>query len=186
MGIFNLRKIKELIKKVRSVKNIEIIIGVIVIFICLLAYLGFFDKSDKNLQGDDTDGVVISNTDTYDLERRLASILKEIEGAGDVKVMITYNGTPEIITANTTNTHKNSTISSGSETFSNTETVSPIVVNNNGRSELIIIKEVMPEIKGVLVVAKGASNIRVRLELLRAVSAILDLDTNVIEVFTMK
>ncbi|MDR0697020.1 MAG: hypothetical protein LBF68_05770 [Christensenellaceae bacterium] len=185
MDIFNFKRIKELLKKIKTVKNIEIIVGVIIIVISIMIYIGVSNKRENI----DTEINETSNTNVVnstDLETRLANILREIEGAGDVKVMITYNGSPEIITANTTNTHNNSTISNGSETTSSTQTISPIVVNSNGKSQLIIIKEIMPDIKGVIVVAKGASNIKVRLELLRAVQAILDLNANMIEVFTMK
>ncbi|MDR2267053.1 MAG: hypothetical protein LBE09_05680 [Christensenellaceae bacterium] len=184
MSRFNITKLKELIKKARAIKNIEIIVAVSVVCVIVLVVTAF--NKDKGTTTESEKNVGVSQTITLSLETRLAAILSEIDGAGTVKVLIAFDGTPEIVTANTTNSHKNTASSSTSQTVSDTETISPIVVNNNGRSELIIIKEIMPDIKGVIIVAKGASNIKVRLELLRAAQAALGLGANMIEVFAMK
>jgi stage III sporulation protein AG len=44
----------------------------------------------------------------------------------------------------------------------------------------------MPDIKGVVVVAEGANNIKLRLELLRATTTALSIDENKVEIFKMK
>lgn len=174
-------KVKNLIAKAKTIKNIEIIVGVVIICIIALIYStvtsgGSTKKSNSNAK------TAISTDITSEMEGKLAAILSEIEGAGQVKVMITYKTTPEIVTANTKNIHSNT--SSGVTTV--TETVTPIVVTNNGKSELIIVKQLMPEIKGVIIVSEGASNIKVRLSLLRAAQAVLGVDANAIEIFAMK
>ena len=49
-----------------------------------------------------------------------------------------------------------------------------------------MLKEIMPEIKGVVVVAKGASNAVVRLNIVRTVQILLGVTYDKIEVFTFK
>ena len=124
---------------------------------------------------------------TAQLEINLENILCEIENAGKVEVMITYYGSIENVIANTTSTHSNSSNSGGNNiTTTSTITETPIIVTNNGQSELYVTKKIMPEIKGVIVVAEGADDARVRLELMRALQTILDINANNIEIFAMK
>lgn len=116
------------------------------------------------------------------LETRLAAILSEINGAGKVNVLITYYSTSELLTAATTNTHSTVTEGISNKSSTTSETTSPIIVGN----DVIVLKEIMPEVKGVIVVAEGASDVRVRLELLRAVQTVLEIDANAIEIFAGK
>ena len=48
---------------------------------------------------------------TAEVERKLTEVLSQIDGAGKVKVMITYSSSPEKIIANTKSTHTNTTSS---------------------------------------------------------------------------
>lgn len=174
-------KIKRLIAKLKTIKNIEIIIGIVIICIVALIYSTVTVNKGKTPKAETVKETESSGI-TAEIEKKLEEILSEIKGAGKVKVMITYETTAELVTAGTVNTHTNS--SAGGAT--KTETITPIIVNNNGKSELIILKEIMPEIEGVIIVAEGASDIRVRMELMRAARAVLDIDANAIEIFAMK
>lgn len=174
---------KKMLNKIKTIKNIEIIIGVVIIAVIALIY-STVTSGDKKNADSGSGGSTATQSGSYGsitdgLESKLAGILANIDGAGKVQVMITFDATAEIVTAATTNTHKNS--GSGSTTV--TETVSPIIVTNNGKSELIVIKEIMPEIRGVIIVADGADNIKVRLALMRAAEAVLKVNANQIEIF---
>lgn len=174
-------KLKEWYDKIKKVKNIEIAFAVILLAIILLVYSGV--TSAKNKTSDNKVENAITNES---LENNLEGILEEINGAGKVKVMITYDGSVEYITANTTNSNSNiSTDGSRTNTTSST-TTSPVIVNNSGSSGPIIIKEIEPDIKGVIVVAEGANNVQVRLELMRAVMVALNIGAENIEIFAMK
>lgn len=180
-------KLKEFYEKLKGVKNIEIIIAIVVIAVIILMYS--FISTDKK-KGE----TIIRNQEisgdqdlTLQMEEDLISILSQIKGAGEVRVMITYSGSTEKVIANTRSTHVNSSNSGGSITTStNTVTETPIIISSNGASRLYIIKEIMPQITGVIVVAKGASSASVRLELMRAVQTLLDINANSIEIFAMK
>ena len=56
-----------------------------------------------------------------------------------------------------------------------TVTTSTVILVSN---EPVIIKENYPVIKGVVVVAKGAENVNVKLNILTAVETVLEVDRN--------
>ena len=159
--------------------------------LCALALLLIFGMFD-NKQGStlDTNGKV-SSTENYllSLETRLNDVLSAIEGAGDVKCMITLNGEVERVVAYSNDEKKSSssnTTSSGATNSSNTSTVSkePILITVNGKTEPLVLYEIMPSIKGIVIVASGADNIKVKLSLLKAVQALLNVESSQVEIFT--
>lgn len=180
-------KFKEFYDKIKAVKNIEIIIAVVVIAMVILIYS--FISTDKKQSETKANNQTISDEAnlTIQMEQDLINILSQIKGAGEVRVMITYNGSTEKVIANTKSTHTNNSNSGTAVTTStNTVTETPIIISANGVSRLYVIKEIMPAITGVIVVAEGASSAKVRLELMRAVQTLLDINANSIEIFAMK
>lgn len=177
-------KAKAFYAKVRGIKHIEIILALFVAAVILIVYLSVSAGSTKTTDENTataTGGSLIAET-----ENRLKNILGEIEGAGSVSVLITYESTSETVYAMTTNTSENSSSSNGGGSNMSTITQTPVVVTNNGKSELIVVKELMPKILGVVVVAEGASNIKTRLALLSATATALNVDADLIEIFTKK
>lgn len=113
------------------------------------------------------------------LENKLIDVLSKVDGAGDVRVMVTVDGSPELIYANEQDKTSSSSTSgnSTSSTYS-----SPIIVNVNGSSSALVMTEVLPAVKGVIVVSSGAGNVSTKLNLLKAVSTLLDISTDQITV----
>ena len=70
---------------------------------------------------------------------------------------------------------------SGSEAVTTVST-SPLVVENNGENSTIVIEEVLPKIKGVVVVSSGAKDISVKLNIINAIQTLLDLSDNKIQI----
>ena len=101
--------------------------------------------------------------------------------------MITYDSGPEIVPAMSTNVNSTgSETSEGSRSSSSqqsTESTEPATVSGSGGNEPIVLKEIEPVVRGVIVVAEGAADIEVRLDLQRAVRAVLDIPLSRIEVF---
>ena len=75
------------------------------------------------------------------------------------------------------------TVESGMEIVTATESGSekPIIVNG----KVVILKELYPKVKGVVIVAGGADSIKVKVELLNATVALLDVDPKAVEIYTM-
>lgn len=111
-------------QKLKNVKHIEIIIAIIFAIVILLIYTSSFNSS-KFFNSDDTKFT--------DLELRLCKVLSDIDGAGNVSVLINYS--------------------------------------SDGK-----------EIIGVLVVASGAKETRVRLDMFRAIETVLNVPTSQIEI----
>lgn len=174
-----LNKLNAWIAKVRKIKNIEIVVAVILLAIILIVYTGYTGAKAKR---DKSVNTAAEKSDS--LEQKMEKILSEISGAGKVSVMITYKGSVEYVTANTSNVNTNTTTDISRTTSTTSQTISPVIINSNGSSGPIIVKEIMPEVKGVIVVAEGAGNVIVRLELIRAVMVALDIGAEDIEIFT--
>lgn len=171
-----IEKLKEWNKKLKSIKNYEIIISLIIICIVLLIY--FSVNGDGKKEEKVTESVNISLTDG--LEERVGNVLSKIEGVGEVDVLITFSSSVEQVTANTQNSHSTTTSNQNNSTTTSTTTSSPIISNQN----VIVLQEKMPEIIGVIVVAEGADNPKVKINILSAVSTALDIDKNSIQIFT--
>lgn len=173
-------------EKIKKVKHIEIY-AVVILAVAIIAIL--FLPASKS-----TDSTVsqtsLTSTMQYalSLESRLNAVLRDIDGAGDVNCMITLDGEVERVLAYA-NDQKNSstqnTTSSGTVNKTETENSSqePIIITVNGASEPLVIKEIMPNIKGVVVVATGANNVKVKLDILKAVQALLKVESSQIEIF---
>ena len=169
-------KLKDLWQKVKSIKNYEIILSLIIIAIVLLIY--FSVSENGKIEQKNVEETSISLIDG--LEERVGNILNKIDGVGDVDVLITFNSTVEQVTAQTENSHSTTTSSDSNSTTTSTSTSSPIISNQN----VIVLQEKMPQIIGVIVVAEGADNPKVRMNILSAVSTALDIDKNSIQIFT--
>ena len=59
----------------------------------------------------------------------------------------------------------------------------PIIVTQNGSSKPLILMEILPKVQGVIVVARGAGDVRVRLDLLNAIRALLEVNSENIQIF---
>lgn len=112
--------------------------------------------------------------DLEDLERRMESALSEINGVGEVTVVLTLRSSGEEVLAQDT--------SEGNS--SDRETV--IVSTGSGTEEAVSVKTIYPEFQGALVVCQGAGNASVKLEVLKAVSAITGLSSDQISICQRK
>lgn len=111
------------------------------------------------------------------LEKRLENILSSMSGVGKVKVMITYKSTEELVIA-----------SEIEETQSETGSTSgsrPAIISGEDGENPIVVKQMLPEIQGVIVIAEGASDISIKLNIVSAASTVLGINQNRVEVFEM-
>lgn len=187
-NLFNLSKLTEFIKnsKLGKIKGIKIIGLVIIFCVIVLLFFKFSDSSvntsNSNINKNNYD-FTDSNAYTIKLEDKLQSVLSNISGAGKVSVMVTLKTSPEIILANTTDEKVNSSTNQSNSTSYTTTVTEPIIITSNGSNSALIVKEVLPEVKGVVVVATGANNTNVKLNIIQAVKALLDINMDSIQVF---
>ncbi len=112
-------------------------------------------------------------------ERRLATILSKIEGAGRVSVMLTVSGGVfREIAENTEETSAEGKRESSKKAVT--------VQTGGSAQEAVTLRYLYPEYTGALVVADGAGSAGVRLRLTEAVAAVTGLKTDKISVIKMK
>ncbi len=116
---------------------------------------------------------------SQDTERRLEQLLSLSEGAGRVKVMITYKNNGNLIVA------ENKTREESTDDTSNRQSSQTDVVLSNENMP-VILSEYSPEIEGVVIVAEGGGNIQVKNSLISATQALLGVEPHKIEVLKMK
>ncbi len=173
--------------KLKKVKHIELY-SVVLIAVAVLCVM-FFPNENKTQKTIVSQSVTTSTAQYAEsLENRLNKVLKDIAGAGEVSCMITLDGEIERVLAysdDQKNSSTQNTTSSGAVNKTETENSSkePIIITVNGSSEPLVIKEIMPAVKGVVVVATGADNVKVKLDILKAVQALLKIESSQIEIF---
>ena len=144
-----------------------IIIAIIIVFLIFFSEFDFFDKPTTNSK------TINSFQDyVYGIEKKVEETIANLEGVGKVSVSITFESSIE----------KKYAYESVTET-SNGITTEELLLY---KGEPIVINEIMPEIKGVVVVAKGASNAVVRLNIIRSIQILLGVTYDKIEVFNYK
>lgn len=186
------KKLSESINKMelkRFLRPLIILLGVGVIF--LVGGRALDVATPKEIQGEAIVASQNPNNFGNDLEKELEAILSKIQGVGRVSVLITYESGKEIITA--TNISQKTTITDerdtqgGIRTISTNESTETVAITRDGNKEQpIILKEIHPKIKGVLVVAEGASEPNVKMEVFRVMQSLLNISAYRIQVQTMK
>ena len=119
-------------------------------------------------------------------ERKISGALSEISGAGKVTVILTLKtGTEQIIAIDEENSES---VSGGENQERKTEKSTSAVIISSGSSieDVVTLKYIYPEYLGALVVAEGAGNATVKLQLTEAVAALTGLGTNKITVTKMR
>ena len=163
-------------QKLKGIKHIEIVIALVLGAIILLIYISSLSGSS----GQQTSTQSITSISSYSsfLENKLSNVLSQIEGAGKVSTMITFESGTEYIYATNEETKTNTNTNQSSTTTTQTTTKTP--------KEDLLIKEVLPKISGVVIVASGARDTKVKLEIVKAVQAALEVPISKIEVLIGK
>ncbi|MFA5524036.1 MAG: sporulation stage III protein AG [Tissierellales bacterium] len=195
-----LEKLKEIFNSKNQKQNASSLIillfaGVIVLLLSNF-FLGGKDTSSKlNLNGTEN-GVsedYISSFTEEDyiggMEKRLEEILKKIKGVGEAHVMITFEDTSEkipVFNTSQTNEKTDEKDAQGGAREVTREDLSKQIAVGSGGDSLMIMKEIKPKVRGVIVVAEGAENIEIKEKLYSAVKTVLGISGNKVEIYSSK
>lgn len=121
------------------------------------------------------------------LEEKIALNLEKMKGVGKVKVLVTYNSTlkkefardESVTKRNSTETDKEG---GTRETVEETESNRIVLAGNSGA--LIVVEE-RPQVAGVLIIAEGASDPKVKEQIFEAVRTLLNIQPSKINVAPM-
>lgn len=169
-------------------KGMDFILVIIIILAIIFIYFTTYASPSSSNEAEETSVEVSQvSSDTTDTEARLSQVLSSIKGAGEVEVMITYESGTELVPAMNTQTDSTSQ-SEGEGTTTNTQSTKSemVTVESNGDSKAMVVREDEPLVRGVVVIAQGAGEVSVRMELSQAVCTVLNIDQNKVEVFEMK
>lgn len=131
-----------------------------------------------------------ANEYVKELEERLQSVLVQMDGVGDVKVMITISDYGENVVEKDKKEHSNSTteIENGNHTKTSVEqefSEETIHVEDSDGSYPYVEKEILPTIEGVVVVAEGGGNPTVVSNISKAAMALFPIEAHKIIVVKM-
>jgi len=158
----------------------------LIVLLLLGIILMIFSNQISQEKVGDTTQLVKKEQNSYnkyeDIENRLADIIRKIEGVDDCDVFITFenNGVKKHIT----NTSESTTSSEGS--LSSKKDLSAVMEKKSGSESPYISEETMPEIRGVLIVAKGTRQPKIDKEITSAVSAVLGVSLHKVKILPAK
>lgn len=191
-------KFNELLQKMGHKKMIYNFIAIVIIcVIALITWDTFFPGDSKgNPMGTATKQVQQGENFSVEnyrdsLETQLKNILSQIKGVGQVEVMVTYESSVEVVPASNTTKSQQQTqekdAQGGTRTTTQEELTQSIVTNSSSSGTgLMVIKEIKPQIRGVVVVAEGAGDIMVKTELIEAVKTIFQIPAHKVMVYQKK
>lgn len=125
-----------------------------------------------------------------EIERKLEDILEKIDGAGDVKVMITYQDSGTQVVEKDKNTSENSLEESDStggvrSTKEQELQESTVYEEADAGNTPFVSKELLPKVEGILIVASGGDNQKVKQNISEAVLALFQVEAHRIKIVKM-
>ena len=146
----------------------------------------------KTLTNSSKSSVGTTNQSEYTayMEERLERILSQIDGAGQVQVMITWkSGGEKVVEKDRKSNEENVSeqdSQGGSRTTSSHDIQETTVYNSGsstyGAQEPYVSKEISPQAQGVIVIAPGGDDAVVVKNITEAVQALFEIDTHKIRI----
>ena len=181
----------------RSRKKEQLLTALLVAAILLLAFWPTKSREDTDEEEAvqsmplETGQTTTATDERENLENQLKRILQQVEGVGMVDVAITLESTgSKTVEKDTPDSSSSSEKSGGGESEKSEnrsiqeETV--YLEDADGTKTPYVIKETMPEVRGVLVIAQGADDLSIVEEIKEAAMALFHLEAHKIKVMKMK
>jgi stage III sporulation protein AG len=170
----------------KNIENLVIFLVGVVIVIITGSYI-FGNNEDKKVVESSTNNIF----DAELFENKLAKILSEIKGAGNVKVMVSYHTGIETVPLSDTKdsntvTEENDTGRVRKTEQSSVETSIIFNQEKSGNKIPYISKTIMPVVEGVIVTCDGGGDETVRANMIKAVTVITGISADKVQVFPKK
>lgn len=160
-----MEKLKEFWEKLKSIRHFEIYLAVFIGVIICVVYFGlYFDQGSDKKEDNSTEEIGTAVEYVDNLENKLCNVLSKIDGVMEVDVMIT--------------------LESGFSYEYVQESQKIEITLDDTDEKLNIVKEIYPKIKGVVVVAKGSEDFRVKMDILEAVVTLLQIDESAVTILS--
>lgn len=182
------KKIRELLRQVGYVR-------LVLLFVCILFLIlvNFPEEQEavlKNESGAELADLSCNRNDNdiyvEKMEERLTEILKLIEGAGRVEVMITLSSSYESVVNKDQILEEESETESGKEKRSTVQKEETVFAETGNDLNPYIIKTMEPAIEGIIVVMDGGDNPLLVEGVTEAVQALFHVESHKIKVLKME
>lgn len=172
-----------ILTRLKKIKHFEIYLAIGLILVMVVIYMTTFAPASSGTNEQNYD--VRNSQHAREIESSLVNTLSKIRGAGKVEAMVTVVGSATIEIAYNID-ERTVTQSGGQDSSTTTTTIvkTPVVINGRDGPQPLILFEIKPKVKGVIIVASGAHDVGVRLQLLRAVQTVIADDSARIEIFS--
>ena len=182
----------------KKMENIIVFVVILIVTIVAINYIWNGEKKNEEsnitpeVEGrNDVSYVSNNEVSTDENEEKLANILSNIQGAGKVKVLLTYSETSTYVPVYNENSKISNTTetdsSGGSRTISETDSQKEVIYkeDGSGSKEPVTKSIISPKIEGAIITAEGADDANVKANIIQAVEAATGLATHKIQVFKM-
>ncbi|MDY4078367.1 MAG: stage III sporulation protein AG [Clostridium sp.] len=178
-------------KKTTNILTIALVIAFIILALNVF-YPDMFKKED--IKSTLSEEVEINNIkEEYEKAQKeeLKNILESMYGVGEVKVMISFKSGESKVLAydsskQTVATEEKDT-EGGTRISNQTNDGSTVVMTNEGGdNEPFIVETYKPKIEGIMILAEGASDSRIKYDIQKAVSSLYGLSAEKVNVYPMK
>ena len=194
-------KIANLFKQ-KNITNLIILLLLVIMFYLVVSYftgVNNITKSEKtNLEkvskedmnsNSQKDSEVLSYQEKQ--EKDLERILGKINGEGSVDVVINFQSSEVKVPAVDNSSQKSTTEETDSEggtrvNSQETDGDKIVMSNSSNGSEPVILKTEKPEVLGVMVVAEGAEDSKIKYEITKAISSLYNISVDKVNVLAMK
>lgn len=193
--------IKELKKKLQdSLKQKNIKNLILILLVTIMCYLGLSYFTNVNNISNSED-LSKTSTVTYSLEgvesisayeekqqQDLKNLLEKMEGVGTVEVKINYESSEVKVPAVDSTTQKNITEETDTEggVRNNTEVSSDDSIVMAKGDEPLVLQTNKPNITGIIIVAEGSTDSKIRYNIQKAVSSLYDIGMDKVNILSMK
>lgn len=121
------------------------------------------------------------------LEKRLVGIISDIDGAGEVRVMVTLQNDVKYVYASADKTSIDSSENAGESSKLREDTEnSYIILDTDEGEQALVCTRLMPSVEGVVIVCEGADDPQVAERIMLAVTTALGISPNRVCIALMK
>lgn len=166
----------------RKTENLVVFLIILIITVICINVIWKEDKTEDSIPKDNN--VKLAQTTSHieegeditinesDLEKRLEEILKKMNGVEDVKVLITYSETNQVVPMYNEKQKETITTDSQEGQKTETDTTKEVVFEESGSTKTPVLQTTkLPKMEGAVITAKGAENIEVKANIIQAVEA---------------
>ena len=179
-------------KKTTNILTIALVIAFVLIALNVF-YPDMFKEKEKVKSTLSQEVETINTKDEYEETQKeeLKNILESMSGVGKVQVMINfksgeskvlaYDSSKQIVSTEERDTEGGTRVSNQTNDGSTV-----VMTNEGGDNEPFIVETYKPKIEGIIILAEGASDSKIKYDIQKAVSSLYGLSAEKVNVYPMK